>query len=73
MKHWQATAEAAHQDATLHQPWRRVYSEDKIWSYSNSDRASLRKVILCILSPPQKKNHNTANKVSTLTLFYAEK
>lgn len=31
VKHWQATAEADHQDAPLHQPWRNIYSEDKNW------------------------------------------
>lgn len=29
VKHRQATAEADHQDAPLHQPWRNIYSEDK--------------------------------------------
>lgn len=31
VKHRQARAEADHQDAPLHQPWRNIYSEDKNW------------------------------------------
>lgn len=31
VKHWQARAEAARQDAPLPQPWRKGYSEDKNW------------------------------------------
>lgn len=53
MKYQQALAEAAHQDTTLHQPWRKIYSENKNQQLQLTDRASLRKVVLLILPTPK--------------------